>query len=365
MAQQERIIEEVKRSFSWVDIIFGPHTIGYFPNLLRERMSTGKKQVQILKDNFEIPKFKNTKRLYKHKALINITYGCNNFCTYCIVPYTRGREKSRTLSDVINEIKTLRDEGVIEVMLLGQNVNSFKDVEGNDFSDLIRKVNDIDGIKRIRFMTSHPKDISDKLIDCYMDCENLSNHIHLPVQSGNDNILRRMNRHYTLGRYRNVINKLREASPNISITTDIITGFPGESEDEFEDTLNLVRDVQFDNAFTFIYSKRPGTPAAEFPDQIPYEIKHDRFERLVNAVNESAYKKNKVMENKTVEVLVDKKSSKNSEAWSGRTDDFRLVNFQGKGKEDLTGKIIPVKINVAKTFSLDGIEISQEDVLNE
>lgn len=365
MAQQERIIEEVKRSFSWVDIIFGPHTIGYFPNLLRERMSTGKKQVQILNDNFEIPKFKNTKRLYKHKALINITYGCNNFCTYCIVPYTRGREKSRTLSDVINEIKTLRDEGVIEVMLLGQNVNSFKDVEGNDFSDLIRKVNDIDGIKRIRFMTSHPKDISDKLIDCYMDCENLSNHIHLPVQSGNDNILRRMNRHYTLGRYRNVINKLREASPNISITTDIITGFPGESEDEFEDTLNLVRDVQFDNAFTFIYSKRPGTPAAEFPDQIPYEIKHDRFERLVNAVNESAYKKNKVMENKTVEVLVDKKSSKNSEAWSGRTDDFRLVNFQGKGKEDLTGKIIPVKINVAKTFSLDGIEISQEDVLNE
>lgn len=357
MAQQERIVEEIKRSFSWVDIIFGPHTIGYFPELLRERIRTGKKQIYVLKDSNEIPIFNTTKRLYKHKALINITYGCNNFCTYCIVPYTRGREKSRSLSDVISEINRLADEGVIEVMLLGQNVNSFIDKDGNDFSDLIKKINEIKGIERIRFMTSHPKDISDKLIDCYRDCEKLSNHIHLPVQSGNNNVLRRMNRHYTADKYKEIICKLRKVSPDISITTDIITGFPGESEEEFQDTLNLVREIQFDNAFTFIYSKRPGTPASNFEDQIPYEIKHKRFERLLEVVNESALKKNKMIENKTVDVLVDKKSPKNENAWSGRTDDFRLVNFLSKRNIDLTGEIIPVKINEAKTFSLDGIEV--------
>lgn len=356
MAQQKRIVDEIKKSFSWVDIIFGTHTIGRFPKLLKDRIEKGTKQINIVNDSGEIPTFNNTKRLYKHKALVNITYGCNNFCTYCIVPYTRGREKSRSLDDVISEIRKLADDGVIEVMLLGQNVNSFKDATGSDFSDLIKQVNEIDKIKRIRFMTSHPKDISDKLINCFKDCEKLSNHIHLPVQSGSDEVLRRMNRHYDVDKYRQIVYKLRDISPDISITTDIITGFPNESEDDFSDTLKLVRDIGFDNAFTFIYSKRPGTPAADFKFQIPYEIKHERFERLLAAVNESALKKNKLLENTTVEVLVDGKSPKNNECWTGRTDGFKLVNFRSEGYENLTGKFIPVRIESAKTFSLEGKE---------
>lgn len=355
MPQQDRIVEEIKNSFSWVDIIFGTHTIGEFPNLLKKRLETGKKQISIVGDSSKICTFKNTRRLFKHKALVNITYGCNNFCTYCIVPYTRGREKSRSLDDVVREIKSLSEDGVIEVTLLGQNVNSFKDINGNDFSDLIREVNKIDRIKRIRFMTSHPKDISDNLIECYRDCEKLCKHIHLPVQSGNNEILRRMNRHYDVDRYKEIILKLRKVCPDIAISTDIIVGFPGESDDEFKDTLDLIKEVQFDSAFTFIYSPRPGTPAADFDNQIPDKIKHERFDRLTEIVNESSLRKNKMLENKIVPVLVDGKSKRNNKMWTGRSEDFKLINFFSK-RENLTGEIVPVLIDEAKTFSLDGRE---------
>ena len=355
MPQQDRIVEEIKNSFSWVDIIFGTHTIGEFPNLLKKRLETGKKQISIVGDSSKICTFENTRRLFKHKALVNITYGCNNFCTYCIVPYTRGREKSRSLDDVVREIKSLSEDGVIEVTLLGQNVNSFKDINGNDFSGLIREVNKIDRIKRIRFMTSHPKDISDSLIECYRDCEKLCKHIHLPVQSGNNEILRRMNRHYDVDRYKEIILKLRKVCPDIAISTDIIVGFPGESDDEFKDTLDLIKEVQFDSAFTFIYSPRPGTPAADFDNQIPDKIKHERFDRLTEIVNESSLRKNKMLENKIVPVLVDGKSKRNNKMWTGRSEDFKLINFFSK-RENLTGEIVPVLIDEAKTFSLDGRE---------
>lgn len=355
MPQQDRIVEEIKNSFSWVDIIFGTHTIGEFPNLLKKRLETGEKQISIVGDSSKICTFENARRLFEHKALVNITYGCNNFCTYCIVPYTRGREKSRSLDDVVREIKSLSEDGVIEVTLLGQNVNSFKDINGNNFSDLIREVNKIDRIKRIRFMTSHPKDISDNLIECYKDCEKLCKHIHLPVQSGNNEILRRMNRHYNVDRYKEIILKLRKVCPDIAISTDIIVGFPGESDDEFKDTLDLIKEVQFDSAFTFIYSPRPGTPAADFDNQIPDKIKHERFDRLTEIVNESSLRKNKMLENKIVPVLVDGKSKRNNKMWTGRSEDFKLINFFSK-RENLTGEIVPVLIDEAKTFSLEGRE---------
>ena len=292
MPQQPHIVEEIRKSFSWVDIVFGTQTIAEFPNLLMERIRTGKKQFSIIANNEEIPEEKESKREFKHKALVNITYGCNNFCTYCIVPYTRGREKSRSLRAVKQEIINLVKDGVKEVMLLGQNVNSFRDVDGNNFAALIRSLDEVEGLERIRFMTSHPKDLSDELIACFGDCKKLCHNIHLPVQSGSDEVLRRMNRHYNRQRYMEIVEKLRATCPDLSISTDIIVGFPGETEEDFLDTLSLVREVEYDSAFTFIYSPRVGTPAAKYDDQIPEKIKHDRFDRLVEDVNRCSAKKN-------------------------------------------------------------------------
>ena len=295
--------------------------------------------------------------MFRHKALVNITYGCNNFCTYCIVPYTRGREKSRSLKDVVCEIRRLAEDGVKEVMLLGQNVNSFRDSEGNRFADLIKAVDEIEGIERIRFMTSHPKDISDELIDCYRTCSSLCNNIHLPVQAGSDSLLKRMNRHYTRAQYLEKVAKLREVSPDITISTDIIVGFPGETDEDFEDTLSLVKEVRYDSAFTFIYSPREGTPAAEFEDQIPERLQHERFDRLVDAINEISLEKNQAYVGREVEVLVEGISRNNDKALSGRTDDFKLVNFTSEAPldEEMIGKAVKVRITDAKTFSLDGV----------
>lgn len=352
MPQQPRVVEEIKESFSWVDIIFGTQNIAEFPNLLAERIKTGRKQYAIIANNPEVPEERVTKRVYKHKALINITYGCNNFCTYCIVPYTRGREKSRTLRDVKQEAVNLVNDGVKEIMLLGQNVNSFKDSYGNNFAALIRELNKIEGLERIRFMTSHPKDLSDELIDCFRECEKLESHIHLPVQAGSDVVLKRMNRHYDRARYLDIIRKLREARPDIAITTDIIVGFPGETEEDFQDTLSLCREVQYDSAFTFIYSPREGTPAAGFEDQIPEEIKHHRFDRLVDVINEYSLIKNKSIEGKIVDVLVEGRSKKDEDTYSGRTMGFKLVNFTSP--EDVVGKTVKVRITSSKTFSVEG-----------
>ena len=353
MPQQPRVQDEIKKSFSWVDVVFGTQTIGDFPRLLNDRISTGKKQFSITANNSIVPDEKESKRLHKHKALVNITYGCNNFCTYCIVPYTRGREKSRSLEDVVCEVKKLVADGAIEVMLLGQNVNSFIDDTGNTFPTLVRAINDIEGLERIRFMTSNPKDLSDELIECYRTCEKLCKHIHLPVQSGSSSVLKRMNRRYDREKYIDIINKLKSACPDIAITTDIIVGFPGETEAEFEDTLSLVEYVKYDSAFTFIYSPREGTPAAGFSDQIPYDIKHERFERLNEVVNKYSLEKNERLSDKTVKVLIDGSSRKDDKSYSGRTDGFKLVNVSSG--RDITGQLVDVRITECKTFSIDGV----------
>lgn len=353
MPQQPRVQDEIKKSFSWVDVVFGTQTIGDFPRLLNDRISTGKKQFSITANNSIVPDEKESKRLHKHKALVNITYGCNNFCTYCIVPYTRGREKSRSLEDVVCEVKKLVADGAIEVMLLGQNVNSFIDDKGNTFPTLVRAINDIEGLERIRFMTSNPKDLSDELIECYRTCEKLCKHIHLPVQSGSSSVLKRMNRRYDREKYIDIINNLKSACPDIAITTDIIVGFPGETEAEFEDTLSLVEYAKYDSAFTFIYSPREGTPAAGFSDQIPYDIKHERFERLNEVVNKYSLEKNERLSDKTVKVLIDGSSRKDDESYSGRTDGFKLVNVSSG--RDITGQLVDVRITECKTFSIDGV----------
>ena len=356
MPQQPHIVEEIRKSFSWVDIVFGTQTIAEFPNLLMERIRTGKKQFSIIANNEEIPEEKESKREFKHKALVNITYGCNNFCTYCIVPYTRGREKSRSLRAVKQEIINLVNDGVKEVMLLGQNVNSFRDADGNNFAALIRALDEVEGLERIRFMTSHPKDLSDELIACFADCKKLCHNIHLPVQSGSDEVLRRMNRHYNRQRYMEIVEKLRATCPDLSISTDIIVGFPGETEEDFLDTLSLVREVEYDSAFTFIYSPRVGTPAAKYDDQIPENIKHERFDRLVEEVNRCSAKKNSEYLGKIVTVMVDGPSKNDAGAWSGRTDTFKLVNFTSE--EPLTeGQMVSVRITETKTFSLDGEKV--------
>ena len=352
MPQQPHIVEEIRKSFSWVDIVFGTQTIAEFPNLLMERIRTGKKQFSIIANNETIPEEKESKREFAHKALVNITYGCNNFCTYCIVPYTRGREKSRSLRAVKQEIINLVNDGVKEVMLLGQNVNSFRDADGNNFAALIRALDEVEGLERIRFMTSHPKDLSDELIACFGDCKKLCHNIHLPVQSGSDEVLRRMNRHYN----REIVKKLRATCPDLSISTDIIVGFPGETEEDFLDTLSLVREVEYDSAFTFIYSPRVGTPAAKYDDQIPENIKHERFDRLVEEVNRCSAKKNSEYLGKIVTVMVDGPSKNYAGAWSGRTDTFKLVNFTSE--EPLTeGQMVSVRITETKTFSLDGKKV--------
>lgn len=356
MPQQPHIVEEIRKSFSWVDIVFGTQTIAEFPNLLMERIRTGKKQFSIIANNEEIPEEKESKREFKHKALVNITYGCNNFCTYCIVPYTRGREKSRSLRAVKQEIINLVNDGVKEVMLLGQNVNSFRDADGNNFAALIRALDEVEGLERIRFMTSHPKDLSDELIACFADCKKLCHNIHLPVQSGSDEVLRRMNRHYNRQRYMEIVEKLRATCPDLSISTDIIVGFPGETEEDFLDTLSLVREVEYDSAFTFIYSPRVGTPAAKYDNQIPENIKHERFDRLVEEVNRCSAKKNSEYLGKIVTVMVDGPSKNDAGAWSGRTDTFKLVNFTSE--EPLTeGQMVSVRITETKTFSLDGEKV--------
>jgi len=359
MPQQPRIVEKINKQFSWVDIVFGTQNIARFPELLSKRITTGRKQREIIDNNPVIDEDEmKPKRLYKHKALVNITYGCNNFCTYCIVPYTRGREKSRAMCDIVHEIEALAADGVKEVMLLGQNVDSYKDVQGHDFADLIKAVNDIEGIMRIRFMTSHPKDISDRMIDCFRTCSKLCRNIHLPLQSGSDRVLKRMNRHYDTARYLEIVDKLREAAPDITISTDIIVGFPGETEEDFEQTLEMARKVRYDSAFTFIYSPREGTPAAKFEDQIPDEVTHERFDRLVDVMNEISLEKNLEYKGKVYEVLVEGLSKNADDTFAGRTDGFKLVNFTSdKSEEEITGTMVKVEITESKTFSLEGKEV--------
>lgn len=356
MMQQQHIIDTIKSKYPWVDIIFGTHNIHRFPELLEKVYSEKKKIAETFEDSDQIVEGLPAKRLYKHKSFVNIMYGCNNFCTYCIVPYTRGREKSRKPEDIVREITGLVADGVKEVTLLGQNVNSYRGAGESgsecDFADLIYMINDIEGLERIRFMTSHPKDLSDKLIQAFVDCDKLCNYIHLPVQAGSDSVLKRMNRKYTREKYLEVVERLRKAVPDIAISTDIIVGFPGETEEDFEETLSLVRSVKYDSAFTFLYSVRQGTPAAEYEDQIPEEVKHQRFDRLVDAVNSDSAEKNAAYKGRIERVLVEGVSKKNENTLTGRTEGFKLVDFEG-GRE-LIGQMVNVEITEGKTFSLTG-----------
>lgn len=357
MMQQQHVIDTIKQKYPWVDVIFGTHNIESLPTLLNNAITEQKKQMEILEDRTHIVEGLPAERLYKHKSYVNITFGCNNFCTYCIVPYTRGRERSRRAEDIITEIKGLAQDGVKEVMLLGQNVNSYRSCDGEDFADLIYMIQEIEGIERIRFMTSHPKDLSDKLICAFKDCSKLCKNIHLPVQAGSSQVLKRMNRKYDREAYLALVDKLRAQVPEITMSTDIIVGFPGETEEDFAKTLSLVEKVRYDSAFTFLYSIRKGTPAEKYDDQIPEEIKHERFNRLVDLVNSISAEKNGLYVGKVEKVLVEGPSKTNSKTYTGRTDGFKLVNFTGD--KSMVGQIVDVEITSANTFSLEGKVINK------
>lgn len=351
MMQQQRVVDTIKAKYPWVDVIFGTNSIHHIPELIEKVAIEKEKVVDIIENTEEVVEGLPAKRLFDHKALVNIMFGCNNFCTYCIVPYTRGREKSRAPEAIVAEVKGLVADGVKEIMLLGQNVNSY-DGNGTSFAELLKMLNDVDGLERIRFMTSNPKDLSDELIEAFAVCDKLCRSLHLPIQSGSNRVLKRMNRKYTREDYLKLIEKLRKTVPDITLSTDIIVGFPGETNEDFEETLSIVKEVEYDSAFTFIYSIRKGTPAEKFEDQIEESEKHRRFDLLVSAVNEISEKKNKAYQDRVEKVLVDGVSKNDKSTLTGRTDGFKLVNFAGK--KELIGSIVDVKITDAKTFSLFG-----------
>ena len=351
MMQQQRVVDTIKAKYPWVDVIFGTNSIHHIPELIEKVAIEKEKVVDIIENTEEIVEGLPAKRLFDHKALVNIMFGCNNFCTYCIVPYTRGREKSRAPEAIVAEVKGLVADGVKEIMLLGQNVNSY-DGNGTSFAELLKMLNDVDGLERIRFMTSNPKDLSDELIEAFAVCDKLCRNLHLPIQSGSNRVLKRMNRKYTREDYLKLIEKLRKTVPDITLSTDIIVGFPGETNEDFEETLSIVKEVEYDSAFTFIYSIRKGTPAEKFEDQIEESEKHRRFDLLVDAVNEISEKKNKAYQDRVEKVLVDGVSKNDKSTLTGRTDGFKLVNFAGK--KELIGSLVDVKITDTKTFSLFG-----------
>lgn len=362
MMQRENIRNIIKKKYRFVDLIFGTHNIHQLPELIANHRKNSQLIESVWEDSKEIIEETNAHRKYDFKAFVNIMYGCNNFCSYCIVPYTRGREKSREPENIVNEIEKLANNGYKEITLLGQNVNSYGKTLDNKitFADLLRKINEIKGIERIRFMTSHPKDLSDDLIYAMRDCNKICEHLHLPFQAGSNKVLKAMNRKYTKEKYLNVIEKVKSEIPNIAITTDIIVGFPGETEEDFNETLDIVEKVKFDNAFTFLYSVREGTPAANMKNQIPDKIKHNRFNKLQDILYPISYNKNKLYKDKIVEVLVEEISKNNKAILSGRTSTNKLVHFEGDNS--LIGKFVNVKITNPKTWTLEG-EIVKENTL--
>ncbi|APQ74285.1 tRNA (N6-isopentenyl adenosine(37)-C2)-methylthiotransferase MiaB [Clostridium botulinum] len=357
MMQQKGMAEIIKKKFPFVDIIIGTHNLHNFPNYLNEVKKKDTSVLKIQEKEDSIIENMPIDRKNSMKAFVTIMYGCNNFCTYCIVPYVRGRERSRTPENIEAEIKKLISEGYKEITLLGQNVNSYgKDLEPNvTFAELLKRVNNIEGLERVRFMTSHPKDLTDDVIEAIAKCDKLCEQIHLPVQSGSSEILKKMNRHYDREKYLDVVSKIKKLIPNVALSTDIIVGFPGETEKDFEETLSLVKEVEYDSAFTFLYSIRKGTPAAKFEDQVPEDVKHKRFNRLVEVVNEISAKKNKAYEGKIEEVLVEGTSKNDENKLMGRTRTGKLVNFIGD--KDSIGELVNVKIIKANSFSLTGEEI--------
>ncbi len=361
MVQQEHITEKIKKVHSHVDLIFGTHALYKFPELLYNTITEKKKVYDTENSDGKIFEDMPILRDSSDKAWVSIMYGCNNFCSYCIVPYVRGRERSRKSEKILEEIKNLVASGVSEICLLGQNVNSYgKDLEEDiDFSDLLKMVNDISGVKRIRFMTSHPKDFSDKLIDTMAACDKICHQLHLPFQAGNNRVLSEMNRGYTKEEYLAKIEKVKAKIPDISLSTDIIVGFPTETNEDFSDTLDVLRKVEFDSVFSFIYSRRVGTPAAKLefcltPDEI-----HKNFDTLLEVQNEISKRKNDAYVGNTYTVLVDGVSKNNPEMLSGRTDSSKIVNFRGDAS--LKGKYVKVKVTEAHTWSLNGELVTERN----
>ena len=354
MMQQKGMADKILKEFPYVDIIFGTHNSYKFPEYLNRVKTEGVQAKEIFDKETEIIEGIPVDRESSIKAFVTIMYGCNNFCTYCVVPYVRGRERSRRPEEIEKEIKELVAQGYKEITLLGQNVNSYgKGLEEEiDFAKLLRRINEIEGLERVRFMTSHPKDLTEDVIMAIKECDKLCEQIHLPVQSGSDEILKKMNRHYDREKYMSLIKKIKEEIPECSITTDIIVGFPGETEENFLDTLNLCKEVGYDSAFTFIYSRRNHTPADRMENQVPDDVKHERFNRLVDVINKGVINGNKVYEGRTVEVLVEGPSKNDETKLMGRTRNGRLVNFPGDSS--MIGKLVNVHINRAQPFSLLG-----------
>lgn len=354
MMQQEGMADKILKKFPHVNIIFGTHNAYKFPEYLNRVRTEGVQVKEIFNKETDIVEGVPIDRQSDVKAFVTIMYGCNNFCTYCVVPYVRGRERSRKSDDIINEIKDLVGKGYKEITLLGQNVNSYgKELEENiDFAKLLRKINEVDGIERVRFMTSHPKDLNKDVILAIKECDKLCEQIHLPVQSGSDKILKKMNRHYTKEYYLELVDMIKKEIPDVSLTTDIIVGFPGETEEDFLETLDLVERVGYDSAFTFIYSRRNNTPADMMLNQVPDADKHHRFDRLIKAVNDGVIRSNKVYEGKVVEVLVEGPSKNDETKLTGRTRNGKLVNFVGENIK--AGDLVNVKIVRAQPFSLIG-----------
>lgn len=358
MAQLPEVVKRLKRQ--GVDLVFGTHNLHQLPVLL-ERINSGEKQIiEVWDQHGEIIEDLPSTRKEGISAFVNIMYGCNNFCSYCIVPYTRGRERSRNARDIIRELEELAAAGFKDVTLLGQNVNSYGRgaSEIMDFAGLLKMADKVDGLERIRFMTSHPKDMSDALIDTIASGEKLCEHIHVPLQAGSNQVLKRMNRGYTREHYLELVNKMRERIPGVAITSDLIAGFPGESDTDFEDTLDMVERVRFDAAFTFMYSVRAGTRAASFSDQIELPVKQDRLMRLNQKQYDIALQINRSLEGQTLEILVDGPSKTNPDRLTGRTRTNHIVIFSGAN--DLIGQRINVKITTGKTFSIFG-EIPADD----
>ncbi|MDE6962076.1 MAG: tRNA (N6-isopentenyl adenosine(37)-C2)-methylthiotransferase MiaB [Lachnospiraceae bacterium] len=358
MMQEPSVIEKIKKSYRFVDLIFGTHNIYKFPELLAEMFESGtgggdgahRMIIDIWQETDKIVENLPVERKYPFKSGINIMFGCNNFCSYCIVPYVRGRERSRSPEDILAEIRALAKDGVVEIMLLGQNVNSYgKNLENPvTFARLLKEIEKIEGIERIRFMTSHPKDLSDELIQVMKESEKICRHLHLPLQSGSTRILSAMNRRYTKEQYLSLVEKIRKEIPDIAITTDIIVGFPGEEPSDVDETIDVIKKVQYDNAFTFIYSKRTGTPAASMENQVDEAVVREGFDRLLKVVQDTARKRVARLEGQTLDALVEEVNEQDDRLLTGRLSNNTIVHFPGD--KSLIGRIVPVYLKECHGF---------------
>lgn len=354
MMQQKHVVHEIKNKFPFVSLVFGTHNLYKFPEMLYTYLQKHESNYDVWDIDGRVVEGLPVIRKHKIKSFVNIMYGCNNFCTYCIVPYTRGRERSRAPQDIIDEVQILVNSGVKEITLLGQNVNSYGKTLENpaSFHKLLEMLNEIEGLERIRFMTSHPKDISEELLISMSKLDKVCESLHLPVQSGSSKVLKEMNRHYTKEDYLEIIAKARKYMPNLGLTTDIMVGFPGETEEDFQETIDVVNKAQYDLAFTFLYSRRKGTIADNRENHISDEIKKERFNRLLEAVNDAAYKQSVEYLGKVSQVLVEGKSKKNDKVLTGRNRQNKTVNFIGD--DSMIGELVNVRITDTKSFSMTG-----------